>query len=178
MAKILLTSSQVSLLVSSVIIVFCTLALFLSGYVIQQRTLRELRIAIKPRESRPSPKVHLPDRFKATTTELEDGTILVIGEEAEEQKQEQEVLVEVKPTLPEQEEKKQQEEEEPKKDKAEIVAELSAKIAEQSNGVEYPDPLVKNPKPISRAERRRLIKQEIRRLAQSDKPLYYQRRLW
>lgn len=33
-------------------------------------------------------------------------------------------------------------------------------------------------KPLSRAERRRLIKEEIQRLAQGDEPMYYQRRLW
>lgn len=45
------------------------------------------------------------------------------------------------------------------------------------------DPSVPSPddaaqKPISRAERRRLIKEEIQRLAQGDQPVYYQRRLW
>lgn len=33
-------------------------------------------------------------------------------------------------------------------------------------------------KPISRAERRRLIKEDIQRLSQGETPLYYQRRLW
>lgn len=33
-------------------------------------------------------------------------------------------------------------------------------------------------KPTSKAERRRLIKEEIHRLAQGGEPLYYQRRLW
>ncbi len=33
-------------------------------------------------------------------------------------------------------------------------------------------------KPISKAERRRLIKEELLRLAYGDKPLYYQRRLY
>lgn len=31
---------------------------------------------------------------------------------------------------------------------------------------------------LSRAERRRLIKEEIQRLSQGDEPMYYQRRLW
>lgn len=45
----------------------------------------------------------------------------------------------------------------------------------------HPDPEDKeneSPKPISRAERRRLIKEEIRRLSQGEAPVYYQRRLW
>lgn len=45
------------------------------------------------------------------------------------------------------------------------------------------DQLDENPdeegkKPISRAERRRMIKEEIQRLSQGDQPIYYQRRLW
>ncbi|KAL1837422.1 hypothetical protein VTJ49DRAFT_3793 [Mycothermus thermophilus] len=43
----LLTSGQVSLAVSSMIVFICTLALFLSGYALQQRTLRDLREAIR-----------------------------------------------------------------------------------------------------------------------------------
>lgn len=41
-----------------------------------------------------------------------------------------------------------------------------------------PNPNDENQKPVSRAERRRLIKEEIRRLAQGEQPVYYQRRLW
>lgn len=41
---------------------------------------------------------------------------------------------------------------------------------------EHPDDDTK--KPVSRAERRRLIKEEIMRLSQADEPVYYQRRLW
>lgn len=41
-----------------------------------------------------------------------------------------------------------------------------------------PNPDDENQKPISRAERRRLIKEEIQRLAQGEQPVYYQRRLW
>lgn len=41
---------------------------------------------------------------------------------------------------------------------------------------EHPDDETK--KPVSRAERRRLIKEEILRLSQGDEPVYYQRRLY
>ncbi|KFY22219.1 hypothetical protein V493_06750 [Pseudogymnoascus sp. VKM F-4281 (FW-2241)] len=44
----LLTQSQVSIFFSSVIIFFLTSALFLSGYVLQQKTLTNLRAAIRP----------------------------------------------------------------------------------------------------------------------------------
>lgn len=40
------------------------------------------------------------------------------------------------------------------------------------------DGAAKTEKPISRAERRRRIKQEIRELSQGETPVYYQRRLW
>lgn len=52
-----------------------TSALFLSGYAIQQRTLRDLRLAIRP-DPRPAPKIYLPDRFKQSTTELPDGRVV------------------------------------------------------------------------------------------------------
>ncbi|KFY86868.1 hypothetical protein V500_07349 [Pseudogymnoascus sp. VKM F-4518 (FW-2643)] len=44
----LLTQSQVSIFFSAVTIFFFTLALFLSGYVLQQKTLTNLRAAIRP----------------------------------------------------------------------------------------------------------------------------------
>lgn len=211
MGKILLTSSQVNVIVTSVIgkslptrshssiltnsflVVLCTSALFLSGYVIQQRTLHELRVAIKPRPSRPSPKVspnfYLPEQFKTPTTKLDDGTILVLGGELEAEAKQQQQVIEVELTAPEQVEEKQVK---PVKQKAQVVAQKKKKTEKKKGkgemvkeetvkhswAVDHPDPLVKTEKPISRAERRRLIKEEIRRLSQLDKPLYYQRRLW
>ncbi|KFY36925.1 hypothetical protein V494_04932 [Pseudogymnoascus sp. VKM F-4513 (FW-928)] len=44
----LLTQSQVSIVFSAITIFFFTLALFLSGYVLQQKTLTNLRAAIRP----------------------------------------------------------------------------------------------------------------------------------
>lgn len=41
-----------------------------------------------------------------------------------------------------------------------------------------PDPEAEDQKPISRAERRKLIKQEIKRLSYDEEPVYYQRRLY
>lgn len=46
----------------------------------------------------------------------------------------------------------------------------------EEDHVENPDEEIQ--KPISRAERRRLIKEEISRLSQGEQPVYYQRRLW
>ncbi|KAK3365233.1 hypothetical protein B0T24DRAFT_724109 [Lasiosphaeria ovina] len=95
----LLTSAQVSFAVSTSVIVLCTAALFLSGYVIQQRTLRDLRAAIRP-TPRPSPKIFLPDRFKQSTTELEDGTVIAVDDPYDNTRPA--AAVEVKPTPPQQ----------------------------------------------------------------------------
>lgn len=163
-------------------VVLCTLALFLSGYAIQQRTLRDLRAAIKPRPSKPSPKAHLPDRFQVQTTELEDGTIVMIESEAEREArellQQAELKIDIKPTVAEPE--TQEEHKQTPEDKAEIVEQLKAQVRQTAtdSDSEQSGPPVDGQKPISRAERRRLIKEEIRKLAQSDKPMYYQRRLW
>ncbi|KAG4413356.1 hypothetical protein IFR04_013507 [Cadophora malorum] len=59
---VLLTSAQVSVAISSVIVFFFTSALFLSGYVLQQQTVRDLRAAIKPQlqRSKTAPDLYLP----------------------------------------------------------------------------------------------------------------------
>ncbi|UNI13666.1 hypothetical protein JDV02_000388 [Purpureocillium takamizusanense] len=219
MRRALLSSSDVSVLASMAIVILCTLALFLSGYAIQQRTLRDLRAAIRPRETRPSPKAHLPDRFRTSTTELGDGTVVLLESDADKEAKEVERLVatahapsEAETTPREEEEdassdhdgrrEKQQQQEEGerrrasrrekgnKDDKAAaaarpvsqrqraIIEQLQADVAAKSWGVEHPDPLKKSKVPITRAERRRLIKEEISRLAQSEQRVYYQRRLW
>ncbi|TVY21514.1 hypothetical protein LARI1_G000500 [Lachnellula arida] len=63
---VLLTSSQVSVAISSCIIFFFTTALFLSGYVLQQQTVRDIRAAIKPQivPTAPELKLFLPDKFR------------------------------------------------------------------------------------------------------------------
>ncbi|KAI1141114.1 hypothetical protein F5Y05DRAFT_299454 [Hypoxylon sp. FL0543] len=179
----LLTSSQVSVLLSSGIVVLCTAALFLSGYVIQQRTLRDLRSAIKTnREPRPSPKIYLPDRFKKSTTELEDGTVVDVddprlGRRRRNQDAQDDDIVIVRPTLPG--EKTEQQKLQKLKRMQNLAApespdDAGIRVGTQ-NGVEE---VASNEKPISRAERRRQIKEEIRRLSEAKDPVYYQRRLW
>lgn len=44
--------------------------------------------------------------------------------------------------------------------------------------LEHPDPDKRAEKAVTPAERRRLIKEEIKRLAQPEERGYYQRRLW
>lgn len=222
MRRILLTSSQVSVLVTSLvgmphssasthaepadantqpqIVISCTVALFLSGYVIQQRTLRDLRSAIKPRQPRPrpqsSPQFYLPEKFRKTRT-LEDGTIVDVedGNEIEavavevQTVPENEPVVEVAHSEAEPEMQLERESVHPTqrvdKDHSEassaqiaMMEALQSQVSQKSWAVEHPDPLVKSKVPVSRAERRKLIKDEIHRLSTGDQKVYYQRRLW
>ena len=209
-------------------VVAFTSALFLSGYVIQQRTVRNLRAAIKPNTS---PQVYLPDEFRTDTSELADGTIVVLDEYNRPVRQKNGrprgpsgqvlehhsdhdhdssgavVVVEVKETLPEDVDEQQnqramaiemlQQETELADEGREVdrnehqegppvdvkpppapweVRAENIRLGEEEDYVENPDDETK--KPISRAERRRLIKEEIRRLSQGEQPVYYQRRLW
>ncbi|KAF2875154.1 hypothetical protein BDV95DRAFT_603920 [Massariosphaeria phaeospora] len=55
MGRLLLTSGQVSVVLSASIVFLFTFALFLSGYVLQQRTVHSLQAAIKPRLPKPLP---------------------------------------------------------------------------------------------------------------------------
>ena len=163
----------------------------MSGYAIQQRTLRDLRVAIRPRESKPSPKAHLPAYFMRVTEVKEDGTVVVLESQADidERTSKKYVLdaaVQVTETAPESvQDGPAEQAEAPVSSKGEATAEqlsilesIKAKAAQKAWGVSHPDPLAKVALPVSRAERRRLIKEEIQRLAVANKPVYYQRRLW
>lgn len=225
----------------------CTTALFLSGYAIQQRTVRHLRAAIRPDTL--SPQIYLPDRFRDDTTELADGTIVMLDEydrpvrlksgrislgkapeaaaaagadvASGEGQDGEAIVIEVQETLPEvlgdagQEQQKVMVEDEELPEMAQEPSERhdvpeereqeqtpapppppteeeSAKVQARPQAapweVRHEDMPQERPaekpeeeeeqKPISRAERRRLIKEEIQRLSQGDEPLYYQRRLW
>ncbi|OHF03399.1 hypothetical protein CORC01_01118 [Colletotrichum orchidophilum] len=220
---VLLTSSQVSVLISSAIaairvcvlrhsvqtlfplkiVVSCTTALFLSGYVIQQRTLSQLREAIKP-ELRPSPKAsyYVPEHLKDAAGNGQNAPLYGANG-----KQEQ-IVIEVNPTVPEKHRQQQQQGKKPKaglqparwtsgmwqkmmgpsekEEKGGISREDLEKMDERERNINgwnvkdqaNPDPEASNQKPISRAERRRLIKEELRRLSESEERVYYQRRLW
>ncbi|KAG7107191.1 hypothetical protein HYQ45_003808 [Verticillium longisporum] len=161
----LLSSSQVSALITTFIIISCTTALFLSGYVLQQRT-------------------------------LEDGTIIVLESEAHaEANQRDPVVVEVRPSVPDPASApaRQQKVLAPSPHD-ELAAELRAartsleaarEMSERERNVRLlseknqlnPDPSAEDQKPISLAQRRRLIKEELFRLSHDDKPVHYQRRL-
>ncbi|KAK3991176.1 hypothetical protein QBC44DRAFT_323713 [Cladorrhinum sp. PSN332] len=185
----LLTSGQVSVALTSAIVFFFTLALFLSGYAIQQRTLREIRAAIKA-PPKPSPKIFLPDRFKQSTTELEDGTIIIVDDPDYEPSRPPNVVeVEVKPTIPEEEDEGKEEEGNEKEPATD--GEDSQKTKKKGFSSWWPSSLMKaasgkddddkfkSQKPMSRAERRKRIREEIMKLAQGDGETgVYQRRLY
>ncbi|CAK7266915.1 hypothetical protein SEPCBS119000_002279 [Sporothrix epigloea] len=187
----LLTSSQVSVAVSAGVVVLCTFALFISGYVIQQRTVRQLRESIRMPKPEP-PKIFLPDRFNKMTTELADGTIVTIDTDGEEEganghgiitadnapsksqasplvggrkdKGRQggmDVVIEVRPSLPGADSRSRQ------------------KVQSETGkpGV-LPAAPEKEQKPVSRAERRRRIKEDLMKMASNEKPIHYQRRLY
>ncbi|EFY87096.1 hypothetical protein J3458_021065 [Metarhizium acridum] len=200
MRKALLSSSEVSALVSIIVVILFTLALFLSGYALQQRTLQDLRVAIRPGHTKPSPKAHLPDYFKRETVRLQDGTVVVRESLAD---KDEKARIAKKYELHGDEDRAKTEQkqgddarlapEQRAHDEAQadggtrrrateeqlaMLETIKERAAGQAWGVDHPDPLAKNPLPVTRAERRKLIKDEIQRLAQAEKPVYYQRRLW
>lgn len=181
-----MTPSQVSVLISSGIVVLCTAALFLSGYAIQQRTLNDLRRAINHnREPRPSPKIYLPDRFKTPTTELDDGTVVTLddprlGARRRIDLNKGDDVIIVRPTFPD--EKSEQQKQAILEKAAAAAAEAESREEEQRQKQKQKqknrDGDESTQKPVSRAERRRQIKEEIRRLSEGEERVYYQRRLW
>ncbi|KAF4450680.1 hypothetical protein F53441_6221 [Fusarium austroafricanum] len=176
MAKLLLTSGQVQVIASGFVVVVCTFALFISGYIIQQRTLEQLRLAIKPRaETRPSPKVYLPEKFQVRTKELEDGRVIDIDTEADIEVRRQRLLVEIKETKP----NVDAEGNEVLARNIEIIKQLQAKVVDKMSTPEgHVEAPVKNHKPVTKAKRRKMIKQELQKSAQAEDGLYYQRRMW
>lgn len=265
---VLLTSSQVSVAISSAIgkpassskqtisntvltdtratlVVSFTTALFLSGYAIQQRTVRHLRAAIRPETS---PQLFLPDRFRDDTTELDDGTIVMLDEynrpirlkagrvsigksdswnvadgaarlEADDAEnrsqglgaveitvhetpsqdtdQQQKVMALEEPSAveewrPEKEGESQesqappQEPQEPQESQKQQQVQAQPQLAPweiREEDVVEEEPSsdgsdIDGAKPMSRAERRKKIKEDIQKLSQGETPIYYQRRLW
>lgn len=164
-------------------------------------------MAIRPGHTKPSPKAHLPDYFTRETVRLQDGTVVVresladkdekarIAKKYELREDEAKAKTKTKTKekqkqgddvrlAPEQREhhgeaqgvggtKRQATEEQ-----LAMLETIKERAAGQAWGVDHPDPLAKNPLPVTRAERRKLIKDEIQRLAQAERPVYYQRRLW
>jgi hypothetical protein len=60
--KLLLTSTQVSLLLSAAIILFSAIGIFLAGYALQQHTLSQLHTTLRPRTPTPRHNAHQPNQ--------------------------------------------------------------------------------------------------------------------
>ncbi|KAF4628451.1 hypothetical protein G7Y89_g9700 [Cudoniella acicularis] len=220
----LLTSSQVSVAISSFIgtvplsssssplsplcdqhqnqtnscretVFFFTLALFLSGYVLQQQTIKDLRAAIKPQMVRPPPELqlYLPPRFRDDEDESDGkGTIDAlpsdntgngeiingIGGEVngngERQGEEDDDMVGATRW-----QKAKRRKEKAMRQKA-LDAEKNEK---QSSSADSEMGGAKSPpkpeeKPLSRAERRKKIKEEIMAAGDGESVTGYRRRMW
>jgi hypothetical protein len=113
----------------------------------------------------------LPDRFKYMTTELEDGTIVSVETEPTYRvPKQQEVVIEVRPTVEE--------------GRLDDVVESPAAVAEKElgegvgKGGKVKGTGKGKAKRETAAQRRRRIKEEIKKMAHDSRPVYYQRRLW
>ncbi|KAI0101325.1 hypothetical protein GGR51DRAFT_530230 [Nemania sp. FL0031] len=198
----LLTSSQVSVLITTGMVLLCTSALFISGCLIQQRTLRDLRSAIRPAVvTRPKPRywdVEAMQRQRRegvkTRIKLEDGTLVEIQGPSADVEPVEPVALELGTEMTDGEQEGEIVEVQLTPRDAEEL-ELGQKQAEPSPGsggenesreneavdtAAAPawDGVQEGGEPLSRAERRRRIKAEIQRLSHGDTPVYYQRRLW
>jgi hypothetical protein len=153
-------------------VLLCTAALFLSGYALQQRTLRDLRAAIQT--PKPSPKIFLPDRFKQSTTELPDGTIVILDEDNGDAGREADRVIEIKATLPD--EHSNQNYMSGEKPTKTVKGKGRAKKNGAKGSAKEDAPDRELQKPVSRAERRRRIKEEIMQNSQGEDPRGYYRR--
>ncbi|KAH7037306.1 uncharacterized protein B0I36DRAFT_313742 [Microdochium trichocladiopsis] len=151
----------------------------MSGYVLQQRTLNKLRTAvIQQMQPRPSPKIFLPDKFKDQATAGESGAFANMDLDGSDRGSSTSdnidgtdaLYIEVRPTVPD------DSEESPEKNQQQQQQKVLSSDGSADDSAEEPEVVVE--KPMTNAERRRKIKEEIRRLAQSGEPVYYQRRLW
>lgn len=151
------------------------------------------------------PKIFLPDRFNKMTTELSDGTIVTIDSDEDEngnaiivadnapsksqasplvggqkdssnnnaRKGVADIVVEVKQSQPGAEDQAQLQRQAAPNDKT------SSEQQKAPNAIVIPAAADRKPvKPVSKAERRRLIKEELIRMGANEKPVYYQRRMY
>ncbi|TGJ78554.1 hypothetical protein E0Z10_g10204, partial [Xylaria hypoxylon] len=141
------------------------------GCLIQQRTLRDLRSAIKPTVvTRPRPKVwdtQAPRRTK-TTIRLEDGTLVEIQSPGADDPPPMPETIEVRPTVPDIEEPELKPIVPPSRDDAsdgEDEDDSALEIKGPWDGVQG------GGETLTRVERRKRIKAEIQRLSQGDAPV-------
>ncbi|EKD14319.1 uncharacterized protein L3040_008329 [Drepanopeziza brunnea f. sp. 'multigermtubi'] len=198
----LITSGQVSVAISSGIVFLFTTALFLSGYVLQQATVRDLRAAIKPQLNRPKPgpDLYLPPQFtedgylvdviKVETQNIQDeagrdalgdraaGSGGDSSAEGDEQATDEASDDMVGATRWQKAARKKKTEEARQRKEQELQHPISNSGSGDSPG--GTPPIVSKPqeKPISAAERRRRIKEQIVAEGEGEGFKGYRRRMW
>jgi hypothetical protein len=174
------------------IVFIFTTALFLSGYVLQQQTVRDIRAAIKPQLVRPSgPELYIPPQFRTDefwdgkeesividNSRIENGVKSSEGSQRHEGGEGQEAGEGVA-----------------EEDENMIGATRWQKAAKQEERVKVKEDAQQKPmnresatgqeekakveeKPMSRAERRKKIKEEILAVGEGESYKGYRRRMW
>jgi hypothetical protein len=167
-----------------------TTALFLSGYVLQQQTVRDLRAAIKPQllRPKPGPDLYLPPQFRDAEYWEARGVVDAVqidesvakskgGEEVigSENVAEEETMIGATRWQKAAARKKKLKEEQGLKEGQKIIS------GDQGGGEKggEEEALPKPPeKPVSRAERRRKIKEQILAEGEGEGFKGYRRRTW
>jgi hypothetical protein len=179
-------------LTSNETVFFFTAALFLSGYVLQQQTVRDLRAAIKPQLMRPKPgpDLYLPPQFRDAeyweARGVVDAARVDEGEGSSEKGarngardseekitdgDEDDMIGATRWQKAARRKKKLMEEK--------GLKEAQKPMIEEQSGVEEQREVPKPPeKPISRAERRRRIKEQILAEGEGEGFKGYKRRMW
>ncbi|KAH6705207.1 hypothetical protein DL95DRAFT_446878 [Leptodontidium sp. 2 PMI_412] len=195
---VLLTSAQVSVAISSAIVFFFTTALFLSGYVLQQQTVRDLRAAIKPQlqRTKTAPDLYLPA--------LNEDGYLVDMVQIETRPTEEDVNEQVVEESPSESTGTEGAQETVEAESEDMVgatrwqkAARRKKLEEAKKANEGQKPMIDDQtkdsrkekvgtktkskpeeKPMSRAERRKKIKEQIMAEGQGETFQGYRRRMW
>ncbi|KAG4437696.1 hypothetical protein IFR05_006820 [Cadophora sp. M221] len=196
---VLLTSAQVSVAISSAIVFFFTTALFLSGYVLQQQTVRDLRAAIKPQlqRTKTAPDLYLPtlneDGYLVDMVQIEtrpteeDVTVQVVQESPSERKGTDEGMQEtveggsddmVGATRWQKaaRRKKLEEAKKANRDQKPMMDDKIKDSRKEDSGIKTKSK--PEEKPMSRAERRKKIKEQIMAEGQGETFQGYRRRMW
>ncbi|CZS99587.1 uncharacterized protein RAG0_07927 [Rhynchosporium agropyri] len=191
---VLLTSAQVSVAISSAIVFMFTTALFLSGYVLQQQTVRDLRAAIKPQLHRPKSAPdsnldengYLIDMVRIETQPTKDDSREHLVEVSHSSSAstdggaqdiaEPEAIDMVGATRWQKAARKKKLDIEAKQDQKPMIdasSPISRKKGKPSTSKTKPEA-----KPMSRAERRKKIKEQIVAEGQGETFKGYRRRMW
>ena len=146
-----------------------TSALFLSGYVIQQQTVRDLRAAIKPHEQPPQVKIYLPAKF-AKPSPKEHGVQVQVTKSTEDSQAE---TVNTDESTPDGMGIRQKPMQLADQRAFDLIPE------EGFTGIKpVSDKSEKIEKPMSRAERRRKLKEELTAGSEEEGFRGYRRRMW